>query len=110
MRKRGTILSFILVSTATPFPIGSVYAGLGASQFAELWYVFDHPDRAPWQWTAGDRKLAGKMSGYWVNFARLGDPNGPSLCAWQAFSNAENKVQYLADPILLVAGWRISTV
>jgi para-nitrobenzyl esterase len=82
-----------------PFPVGSVYAGWGASHFAELWYVFDHLNQSPWQWTAGDRKLAGEISGYWVNFARSGDPNGPGLPAWRAFSNAENKVQYLADPI-----------
>src|SRR5580658_9832104 len=31
-----------------PFPAGSVYAGWGASHFAELWYVFDHLDQSPW--------------------------------------------------------------
>jgi hypothetical protein len=41
-----------------PFPAGSVYAGWGASHFAELWYVFDHLDQSPWNWTAADRKLA----------------------------------------------------
>jgi para-nitrobenzyl esterase len=39
------------------------------------------------------------MSSYWVNFARSGDPNGPGLPSWPAFTNAESKVQYLADPI-----------
>jgi para-nitrobenzyl esterase len=82
-----------------PFPADSVYAGWGASHYAELWYVFDHLDQSPWKWTAGDRKLAASMSGYWVNFARSGDPNGPGLPAWNAFTNVENKVQYLADPI-----------
>ena len=82
-----------------PFPAGSVYAGWGASHFAELWYVFDHLDQSPWNWTAGDRKLADEMSSYWVNFARSGDPNGPGLPSWPAFTNAESKVQYLADPI-----------
>ena len=82
-----------------PFPAGSVYAGWGASHYAELWYVFDHLDQSPWTWTAGDRKLAGEMSSYWVNFAKSGDPNGPGLPPWPAFTNAESKVQYLADPI-----------
>ena len=81
-----------------PFPAGSVYADWGASHFAELWYVFDHLE-APWNWTAGDRKLAEEMSSYWVNFARSSDPNGPGLPPWPAFTNAESKVQYLADPI-----------
>jgi para-nitrobenzyl esterase len=82
-----------------PFPADSVYAGWGASHFAELWYVFDHLDQSPWNWTAADRKLADEMSSYWVNFARSGDPNGHGLPAWPAFTNAESKVQYLADPI-----------
>jgi para-nitrobenzyl esterase len=82
-----------------PFPAGSMYADWGASHFAELWYVFDHLDQSLWNWTAPDRKLAGEMSNYWVNFARSGDPNGPGLPSWAAFTSAESKVQYLADPI-----------
>jgi para-nitrobenzyl esterase len=82
-----------------PFPAGSVYAGWGASHFAELWYVFDHLDQSPWNWTAADRKLAEEMSSYWVNFARSGDPNGPGLPLWHGFTNVESKVQYLGDPI-----------
>ena len=84
-----------------PFPVGSVYEGWGASHFAELWYVFDHLDQSPWKWTAGDRKLAGEVSGYWVNFAKSGDPNGPGLPAWPAFIDTQDKIQYLADPIMV---------
>jgi para-nitrobenzyl esterase len=84
-----------------PFPAGSVYDGWGASHFAELWYVFNHLDQSPWNWTAADRKLTDEMSSYWVNFARSGDPNGPGLPLWPAFTNAESKVQYLADPIIV---------
>jgi para-nitrobenzyl esterase len=83
----------------SPFPAGSVYAGWGASHFAELWYVFDHLNQSPWNWTAADRKLAEEISSYWVNFAKSGDPNGPGLPRWPAFSNAESKVLYLGDPV-----------
>jgi len=82
-----------------PFPTGSVYAGWGASHFAELWYVFDHLNQDPWKWTAGDRKLAAEMSSYWVNFAKSGNPNGPGLPPWPAFTNARNRVQYLGNTI-----------
>ena len=82
-----------------PFPKDSVYAGWGASHFAELWYVFDHLDQSPWHWTSADRKLAEEISNYWVSFARSGNPNGPGLPAWPAFENTQSKVQYLGNPI-----------
>ena len=84
-----------------PFPAGSLYEGWGASHFAELWYVFDHLSQEPWHWSAGDRKVADEISSYWVNFAKTGDPNGPGLPLWPVFTNAESKVQYLADPITI---------
>ncbi len=94
-----------------PFPKDSVYAGWGASHFAELWYVFDHLDQSPWwyvfdhldqspwHWTSADRKMAKEISTYWVTFARSGNPNGPGLPSWPAFENTQGKVQYLGDPI-----------
>jgi para-nitrobenzyl esterase len=82
-----------------PFPKDSVYAGWGASHFAELWYVFDHLDQSPWHWTSADRKMAEEISTYWVTFARSGNPNGPGLPSWPAFENTQSKVQYLRDPI-----------
>jgi para-nitrobenzyl esterase len=82
-----------------PFPAGSLYAGWGASHFAELWYVFDHLDQSPWNWTAGDRKLAEEMSSYWVNFAKSGDPNAQGLPPWPAFTIADGKALYLGEPI-----------
>jgi para-nitrobenzyl esterase len=82
-----------------PFPAGSVYEGWGASHFAELWYVFDHLDQSPWRWTKADRKVAEEMSGYWVNFAKSGNPNGSGLPVWPAFTNADGTVLYIDDPI-----------
>jgi para-nitrobenzyl esterase len=81
-----------------PFPGGSVYEGWGASHFAELWYVFDHLNQEPWRWSKADRRVAEEMSSYWVNFARSGDPNGPSLPVWPAFTTAGSKVLYIGDP------------
>ena len=93
-----------------PFPAGSVYDGWGASHFAELWYVFDHEDQSPWNWTPGDRKLAQEMSTYWSNFASSGNPNisrdpkvtNPArltLPAWPPLVGPDAKVLYLTDPI-----------
>lgn len=82
-----------------PFPAGSVRAGWGASHFAELWYVFDHLDQEPWRWTRADRKVAADVAGYWVNFARSGDPNGPGLPVWPRFAAIDGAVLRLDDPV-----------
>ena len=82
-----------------PFPAGSVRAGWGASHFAELWYVFDHLDHEQWRWTTSDRMLADAIAGYWVNFARSGDPNGPGLPTWPRFDATGGLILRLDDPI-----------
>ena len=70
-----------------PFPEGSVRHGWGASHFAELWYMFDHLDQENWRWTDADRQVAALMAGYWVNFVKHGDPNGPGLPRWPAYDS-----------------------
>ncbi len=82
-----------------PFPSGSLYEGWGASHFAELWYVFEHLDQEPWRWSSADRRVAEEMSSYWVNFAKSGNPNGPGLPVWPAFTAASGKVLYIGDPV-----------
>ena len=81
-----------------PFPADSIYAGWGASHFAELWYVFDHLDQQSWRWTEADRRIAEEVSSYWVNFAKSGNPNGSDLPRWPAFTNEDSKVLSIGDP------------
>jgi para-nitrobenzyl esterase len=82
-----------------PFPADSVYAGWGASHFAELFYVFDHLDQAALFWSSADRKLADEISTYWVNFVKSGNPNKPGLVTWPAFNEKDRRVLYLDSPI-----------
>jgi para-nitrobenzyl esterase len=65
-----------------------------AAHAAELPYVFDNlgelrlfpdgSDPALAAASAPDAQVADRMSSYWTNFARTGDPNGPGLPVWQA--------------------------
>jgi para-nitrobenzyl esterase len=41
-----------------------------------------------------DEKVSDQMRGYWANFARTGDPNGPGLPVWPKYS--ADKQAYLA--------------
>ena len=59
--------------------------GLGAYHGAEIPYIFDTHDNwlptTPW-----DIELTDSMTQYWVNFAKSGNPNGPSLPHWPNYS------------------------
>ncbi len=39
-----------------------------------------------------DLKLSDMISSYWINFAKSGDPNGPGLPRWPAFTENDQKV------------------
>lgn len=52
----------------------------------ELEYVFGTLDvRRGSVWRPEDRKLSEQMMGYWTNFAKTGDPNGPGLPEWPRY-------------------------
>ncbi len=55
--------------------------------FAQHLVPFGHPERRE-GFTAveTDQKVAAAMSGYFVNFAKTLDPNGPDLPPWPAYA------------------------
>jgi para-nitrobenzyl esterase len=55
----------------------------GAPHASELDFVFDTvTGRYGRDLTPADQTVAHMMNGYWSNFARTGDPNGPGLPSW----------------------------
>ena len=68
----------------------------GAFHAAELAYVFDNLDKAPNRpFTDKDREIAGKMAGYWTNFVKTGDPNGPGLAQWPVLDVSSKQLMEL---------------
>jgi para-nitrobenzyl esterase len=63
-----------------PGPGGSRRAAHGS----EIAFAFGNLDPAV-NWSDEDRRAAEVVSGYWVNFAATGDPNGPALPFWPAY-------------------------
>ena len=62
----------------------------GATHMSEIVYCLNNLRELSKEWTTDDRTIAEKMSSYWVNFARTGNPNrgdsypGPEkLTEWQ---------------------------
>lgn len=58
----------------------------GAFHSSELWYMFDTLGSSWRPMTPADYSLAEKMTDYWTNFAKYGDPNGQGKETWHPFT------------------------
>jgi para-nitrobenzyl esterase len=72
----------------------------GSGHGQEVGLVFGNiglPGRAPA--IPEDRAISQQMQSYWINFATRGDPNGPNLAPWPAFTNTDARVMRIgANP------------
>ncbi|MBE7218292.1 MAG: carboxylesterase family protein, partial [Caulobacteraceae bacterium] len=64
---------------------------MGAPHAAELPYVFGEFNSPKMAWGPVDHKISDQVIGYWTNFAKTGDPNGPGLPRWEAMTDAGNQ-------------------
>jgi para-nitrobenzyl esterase len=55
--------------------------------------------------TPAEEALSAQMVGYWTNFAKTGDPNGPGLPAWPSYDASTERTLTLDDPIGIVDGY-----
>jgi len=74
-------------------------ATYGAYHGAEIVYVMGNFHLASFKPEAVDKQLAATMSGYWLNFARSGDPNGDGLPEWPAYDIENEKYMELGDTV-----------
>jgi para-nitrobenzyl esterase len=72
-------------------------AAAGAFHTAEIVYVFDNLQVHDWPWRPEDRRMAEIASSYWANFAKSGNPNGPGLPDWPAYTGPDGTVMRLAE-------------
>lgn len=71
----------------------------GAFHSAELWYEFGTLSRCWRPMTPWDYTLSDIISSYWANFAKTGDPNGPGLPHWPAYTRDCPAEMLLADTV-----------
>ena len=69
----------------------------GAFHSGELPYVFNTLDALDRPWEHSDSILADQLISYWVNFARVGDPNGDGLPSWESHARAPRRVMRLGS-------------
>ena len=87
-------------------------AGLRASHFIDdpiMWHdpaLLEGFGAADYAFSPAEDRLSAVMTGYWTNFAKTGDPNGPGLAEWPRFTDANHQTLVLDDPIDVLDGWR----
>jgi len=80
--KRGPVYTYYF-DRAEPWP---QYPLFGAFHTSEVPYVFQTIRVLHRAWQPEDFKISGEMSPYWTNFAKRGNPNGPTLPHWPEFT------------------------
>ncbi len=72
---------------------------LRSAHCMELPFVFNNIARCR-QMTGGEEnayKLADKMSSYWINFAKTGDPNAAGLTTWEPYTKEKGATMFFDD-------------
>jgi para-nitrobenzyl esterase len=71
---------------------------LGVFHGVDLAYVFGNM-KASDGYTDTDMVLSRRMTAYWVNFARTGDPNGPGIPEWPVYRKASDMSLDFGDTV-----------
>jgi para-nitrobenzyl esterase len=75
-------------------PADSPAADHGMPHGVDVPYVFQTLNRDDKNLTHGDWAISETVSTYWANFAKRGDPNGPGVPPWPAFSNTHPQAMH----------------
>lgn len=101
--------AYLFVFNHAP-PIEEYGRSLGAFHAAEIQYIFQ--STAVTESVIGiqdrfddtDHEVARLMRGYWLNFAKTGDPNGEGLPQWDAYAHeADNALMIDSNPEMVTA-------
>jgi para-nitrobenzyl esterase len=76
---------------------GSPQADHGMPHGVDVPYVFGTLDRNDARRTPGDWAISETVSTFWTNFAKHGDPNGPSVPLWPRFTESDRRVMYFQN-------------
>jgi para-nitrobenzyl esterase len=78
------------------------YAGRGAFHGIELKFLTDWFRPSRWgDPSAEDRKMTNLLTGYWTQFAKTGDPNGPGLPRWPVYDPGQDLLLEIGHEVML---------
>jgi len=73
------------------------FPNYGAFHTSEVPYALHtlHKWNRPWQ--PRDLQMEETMSGYWINFIKKGNPNGPGLPEWKSYDSRNGAIMEMSD-------------
>ncbi|MDF0546249.1 carboxylesterase family protein [Sphingobium sp. H39-3-25] len=87
-----------------PFPKAPHLDDVNAAHAVELPYTMGEIFSTRMNWKPEDYALSEKMIGYWTNFAKTGNPNGPGLPEWTVSGPAGDRSMQFGGPALAAMG------
>jgi carboxylesterase type B len=70
--------------------------------------VGPRPSTGPlYEFSAQEEALSVRMTAYWTNFAKTGDPNGVRLAPWPRYTSTTERIVVLDEPAAEMAGYRV---
>jgi para-nitrobenzyl esterase len=82
-------------------PAKADFPNYGAFHTAEVPYALHTLKKWNRTWQQTDWDLEAKMSSYWVNFAKTGNPNGKDLPKWSPYTKNKGTILEFGDKIFL---------
>lgn len=73
-------------------PAYNMETQFGAFHSGEIVYAYDNLHTLDRPWEDADHLIADRMSSYWANFAKTGNPNGKGLPIWPAYDPSHEQV------------------
>jgi para-nitrobenzyl esterase len=70
-----------------------------------LWGRLDHVFDVDYTATPGEELLSERMIGYWTNYAKTGNPNGPGLPTWPQYNTVTEPTLVLDNEISVAHGY-----
>lgn len=95
-RTKGYIYYF---TQAIPWP---EHPEFGAFHTGDVPYFFNNLSKLDRPWTTVDTLVADRMSSYWANYVKTGDPNGDELPDWSAFDPGKKEVMELGEEMGMI--------
>lgn len=97
LQSRGGGPAVYLYRFTRRMPATAEFKKYGAFHTGEVGYVFNNLKFLNRPFEPVDQQLANTMSGYWVNFARTGNPNGAGLPKWPPYTPNNPQTMMLGE-------------